>query len=533
VRFSGAASGSTEKLTFMAWDGTDGSAHGTQIPMPLDVGGTTAFSEGTYTVGAKNTAPAGVAGEPINLGLTQGSTDPGTLVTVTIKDLPSGWVLNGGTLGADGFWTVQTTDVTSLTVTTPVSFAGAVLLTITESVVRADGTTTTFTLGDNLEAYSPGSPIFAWSGDDFLTASSGKDLIVFGQPIGHDIVYSFDVAQDQIDLIGYAGFSSFTDVQQHLTEDANGNAVIFLADGQLIVLNGVHAAALTENNFVFDLTPTLDNFGTMVIEDGAMMPVSGIINNAGTIVLNSIGYETNLELIEQGLTLEGGGRIVLSDSDLNIISGTSSGVTLNNEDNTISGAGQLGNGELSLTNAGTINATGTYALTIDTGSNFVFNSGILEASGSGGLTVVSSIENSGALWANGATLTVLGEVSGNGSAIIVGTGILDFESSATANVVFGSGTGGTLKLGDSFHFNGTISGFDGSDIIDLEDVIPVTSSINYYENAEGTGGTLSIVNGAQSVELSLLGDYSAENFNIVWDQTRGTIIAYVPHDMVV
>src|SRR5437879_11757173 len=140
-----------------------------------------------------------------------------------------------------------------------------------------------------------------------------------------------------------------------------------------------------------------------------------------------------------------------------------------NADNTISGAGQLGNGELSLTNAGTINATGTYALTIDTGSNWVFNSGVLEASGSGGLTVASSIGNSGVLWANGATLTVQGQVSGNGTATIDGTATLDLEASATVNVVCGSGAG-TLKLGDSFHFNGTIDGFVALDSMDLAHV---------------------------------------------------------------
>src|SRR6185436_18806298 len=206
--------------------------------------------------------------------------------------------------------------------------------------------------------------------------------------------------------------------------------------------------------------------GTMTIGDGAVMPLSGTINNTGTIALNSTSDATDLQLIEQGVTLQGGGQIVLSDSDANIISGTNSGVTLNNKDNTISGAGQLGNGELTLSNAGTIDATGTHALTIDTGSNLVTNSGVLEASGSGGMMVASGIVNSGVLWANGATLTVQGAVSGNGTATIDGIGTLDFEVSASVNVVFGSGTGGALKLGDSFHFNGTISGFGGSDVID-------------------------------------------------------------------
>src|SRR5258708_14678670 len=150
----------------------------------------------------------------------------------------------------------------------------------------------------------------------------------------------------------------------------------------------------------------------MTIGDGSMLPLSGTINNTGTIALNSTGDETDLQLIEHGVTLAGGGHIVLSDSDANIISGTSSDVTLNNEDNTISGAGHLGNGELSLVNAGTIDATGTHALTIDTGANPVYNSGVLEASGTGGLTVARSIVNSGVLWANGSPLTGLVQVRG-------------------------------------------------------------------------------------------------------------------------
>ena len=233
------------------------------------------------------------------------------------------------------------------------------VLSVTETWTNADGSTGIAVVSDNVEAYAPGSPIFALSGDDTLTGAGGNDLFVFAQPIGHDTVYSFDAGHDQIDLIGYAGFTSFADIQAHLTENANGNALITLGDGQSIELQGVHAAALTESNFVFDQMPTLDNVGTMTIGDGAVMPLSGMINNTGTIALNSTGDETDLQLIEQGVTLQGGGRIVLSDSDANIISGTSSGVTLNNEDNTISGFGQLGNGELTLTNAGTIDATGT------------------------------------------------------------------------------------------------------------------------------------------------------------------------------
>jgi len=204
---------------------------------------------------------------------------------------------------------------------------------------------------------------------------------------------------------------------------------------------------------------------------------------------------------------------------------------LNNEDNTIFGAGQLGNGALSLTNAGTIDANGIHLLTINTGSNIISNSGMLEASGAGGLTVLSSIANSGVLWANGSTLIVQGGVSGDGVAKIDGYGTLDFEASSTANVVFGANAAGTLRLGDAFHFNGTISGFSGSDSIDLADI--GSASLSYVENAAGNGGTLTISDGSQTLDLSLLGAYSTENFSIVSDQAKGSHITYVAHDLIV
>ena len=65
--------------------------------------------------------------------------------------------------------------------------------------------------------------------------------------------------------------------------------MITLADGQSITLNGVDAASLTAGDFVFDQTPVTENAGHMVISDGAILPLCGIIDNSGTIELNSTG----------------------------------------------------------------------------------------------------------------------------------------------------------------------------------------------------------------------------------------------------
>jgi hypothetical protein len=403
------------------------------------------------------------------------------------------------------------------------------LFNVTETWMQADGSVATAMVVDNVEAYSAGSPIFALSGDDFLTASSGKDLLVFSQPIGHDTVYGFAASQDQIDLVGYAGFASFTDVQTHMTEDAAGNTVITLGDGQSITLEGVHEAALTEANFEFNQAPALNNAGTMTIGDGAIMPLSGAIDNTGTIELLSASGETDLQLIEHGVTLTGAGHVVLSDSAENVIGGTSADVTLTNVDNTISGAGQIGAGQLTLVNQGMIDATGTNSLVIDTGANSVINSGTLEATGSGGLIVQSDVVNTGILWANGGNVTLEGNVSGNGSALISGSAALEIAGASAQNTAFASGSTGVLVLDHSFDFSGILSGMTASNHIDVLDFnIADAPTLNYTANADNTGGTLTIADGAHTASIALLGKFDPAGFQESADKGHGTLISY--HD---
>src|SRR5262249_45016512 len=167
-------------------------------------------------------APAGIAGAPINLGLTDVS--HGDMTSVAIGGLPAGWALSSGTDNGDGTWTVGTNALAALSVPSPDGYTGAVVLSVTETWLNSDGSVGSATVGDNVEVYAKGSPIFAWSGDDHLTASSGDDLLVFAQPIGHDVVHNFDVAHDKVDLIGFNNLGSFADVEANLSTDANGNA---------------------------------------------------------------------------------------------------------------------------------------------------------------------------------------------------------------------------------------------------------------------------------------------------------------------
>ena len=122
-----------------------------------------------HTVSIAVAKPAGVAGEPINLAL---DAPEGAIVTVHVSSLPTNWTINGAVQKGDGSWVIETADASSLTVTTPATYAGAVVLDITMSWTNADGSTSTVYVSDNVEAFAPGNPIFAWSGDDTLTGSA-------------------------------------------------------------------------------------------------------------------------------------------------------------------------------------------------------------------------------------------------------------------------------------------------------------------------------------------------------------------------
>ena len=78
-----------------------------------------------------------------------------------------------------------------------------------------------------------------------------------------------------------------------------------------------------------------------------------------------------------------------------------------------------------------------------------------------------------------------------------------------------------------------VAAFDSADAIDLANVEFGTASISYHANAGGTGGMLTISDGAHIGELSLVGNYSADSFSVAADHLKGTSITYLAHDLVV
>ncbi|WP_411836130.1 VCBS domain-containing protein [Pseudomonas chlororaphis subsp. aurantiaca] len=477
--------------------------------------------------GSSANLPAGVAGEPINLALDIPPAEIDGPVTVAISGVPSGWVFNAGTDNGDGTWTLQTNDPGALTVTTPSDFAGALVLEVNLYWSNSDGSSASAYVFNNVEVYAPGSPIFALSADDNLTGSSGADMFVFAQPIGNNQIYNFDVTADKIDLIGFTGVTAFADLS--ISNDANGNALVSIGSGQTVTLKGIDAADLGEANFQFDMDPLTSNTGTLTIADGAIMPFGGNIDNSGSIELGSAGNETSLEILFRGATLTGGGQVLLSDNAQNVIFGGSADTVLTNVDNRISGAGQLGAGQMILANAGLILASGLNSLVLDTGTHTITNSGVLESTGTGGMTVASTVENTGHLWANGGDLHLLADVTGNGSATIDGDASLTFAGAAHTSVAFHGEGAGSLVIAQAEAAGSLVGilGLESDDMLTFGNLaFGANTQLSYNANASGAGGLLTVDDGAHRAEVNLLGHYSAEDFQITDGGEAGTQVSY-------
>lgn len=273
---------------------------------------------------------------------------------------------------------------------------------------------------------------------------------------------------------------------------------------------------------MFNQTPVAENAGNMVVSDGAVLPLDGTIDNTGTIALNSTGDATELQIIGDGITLEGGGRVTLSDHGTNAIVGTTSTSTLTNVDNIISGAGQIGSGDgtLTLVNEvhGTIDANlAGGVLTLETGA-VITNDGTMEATNGGALQVEDSVHG--------------------GSAIIAG-GTLEFDAASDVAVTFDNGIGGTtygmLVLADPSQFTGAISGFIGtapdashSDVIDL---VGININSSHFSDAyDAATGVLTVTDGTNTDSLTLVGfTGNSSSFDFSADAAgTGTLITDPP-----
>jgi len=274
-----------------------------------------------------------------------------------------------------------------------------------------------------------------------------------------------------------------------------------------------------------------DAFSGLTLSANRQTIGASTITLSGAIALTTTLTVTTPSLIvaAAGASLTGGGEFLLSDTAGNAVTGASATAKLTNVSDRILGAGLLGNGKMSLLNeaAGTIDANDALALTINTGIRIVTNAGLIEATGAGGLTILSAVNNTGTLTTTKGVLAVDGAVSGAGTVRIAG-GTADFGGTFTENVTFV--TKGELELAHSQAYTGTISGFSltGATSLDLKDISFISGTTKATYSGTTTSGTLTVTDGTHTAKIKLSGNYTASSFDVSSDGHGGTTVVDPP-----
>ena len=256
------------------------------------------------------------------------------------------------------------------------------------------------------------------------------------------------------------------------------------------------------------------NAGLIRIHDNAFFAVGGGVKNTGTIALDSGGSQTAM-ILDANTTLNGGGQVTLSDNPNNLIEGAAAGDALTNVDNTISGAGQLGAGQMTLINEanGVIDATGTNALVLDTSGELATNAGLIEATGTGGLLLQSTTV------ANGAKGVI--EANGAGSHVDLGTATIEGGTLKTAN-------GGVIQAVDRGSvLDGTV---DAVKVAGTVDIVNGTAAYLCLEGTIDNTGTINIQSAGNDVRLRMSANtlLTGTGAVIMSDSNNNTIDAGTP-----
>jgi hypothetical protein len=262
----------------------------------------------------------------------------------------------------------------------------------------------------------------------------------------------------------------------------------YIEGGTLLTALGGKIQVVSGNATLDGLTVgALTIKGTLTVTDQTSLTLDGTIDNTGTIAMDAVSTSgnTDLRLNGQTIVLEGGGRLTLSNDANNRIYGNSGAYQLLNVDNTISGAGQLGSGQLSFINQGNgvVDADQTQALTLNTGGTLAFNSGLLEATSTGGLVIANTIDNAGGII----------QAVGSGAVVNLAGGYIEGGTLKTAN-------GGVIQTASG---NANLDGTTAGGIVNAATVQVIDGTSLTVEGAIFNSGTVKLNSSVDNTDLRI------------------------------
>jgi len=269
-----------------------------------------------------------------------------------------------------------------------------------------------------------------------------------------------------------------------------GDAMTF---GASVTLDGTDAAGLTLQ-------------GTVTAPNGTAITLLNSIINTGTVALNSTGAGSTLLIGGNGtgvVNLSGGGTITmgaLASSDY--ITASTAGNRLINTNNTIQGAGEIGAGNMGLTNLSLIDANRagqTLLINTQIGAGSGVNSGTMRASGGGTLSIQSDIGNAGGIVeaTAGSMVKVTGSSLSGGTVRTTGAGEIRLASGTiTGGSLLNSTTGIIRAASGVSRINGLDNAAGGQVIVDNAASLIVQGTLQnagaILLNSSGSGTSLQI-----------------------------------------
>jgi hypothetical protein len=284
----------------------------------------------------------------------------------------------------------------------------------------------------------------------------------------------------------------------------NGGGNTFTA----VLNNGssVHMSSVaTINNLTIDSVDSLalDNDDGLTINSGAG---AGSISNNGTITVNATDFTSGLYLTGGGtVTLSGNGMVTMGNNFNNhIYSPNVATALVIGPNQLVQGAGQIGLGQTTVTNNGTITANQSAGMGLAANATGFTNNGTIQTSGAGSLILTGGpfTNTSGAiLLGAGTTATVSAVVNG---------GPITLSANSTLNLSSGRILGGTLTNSSTGNIvvvsfgdlSGTVNNVAGGQIavddgaaLQLDSSGTFTNNGNIALNASGTLAELSLIGG--------------------------------------
>lgn len=216
---------------------------------------------------------------------------------------------------------------------------------------------------------------------------------------------------------------------------------------------------------------TMSSTGGLVLADGAILTLqnNGTLTGTSSMTLSSTGSTTRFRLVGT-LTVDTSASITMGNNANNILSGHEGVGSLVNQ-GTISGAGQIGAGGMTITNSGTITANQAAGLVIDPSFNGLTNTGTLRATSGATLTLQDSnvgvgyTNTGGNITAENASFVELNSLLAfsGGNITTTGTGTVRINGSFLGNVAINNGAGGTIQVfGSENAIYGSYNGASGS-----------------------------------------------------------------------